>query len=45
MSDLFGEHVRGPEAQRRTRVAMTRGFQTRDGEMDLPRMLGNLADV
>jgi enoyl-CoA hydratase/carnithine racemase len=41
-SDLFGEVVRGPEAQRRSQLAMKRGFQTRDGEMDLARMLGDL---
>jgi enoyl-CoA hydratase/carnithine racemase len=43
-SDLFGEEVRNPEAQRRIQAAMKRGFQTRDAEMDLPRMLGDLAD-
>jgi len=43
-SDLFGESVRNPEAQRRIQAAMERGFQTRDGEMDLARMLGNLSD-
>jgi enoyl-CoA hydratase/carnithine racemase len=43
-SDLFGEGVRNPEAQRRIQAAMKRGFQTRDAEMDLARMLGDLAD-
>jgi enoyl-CoA hydratase/carnithine racemase len=42
-SDLFGESVRNPEAQSRIRAAMMRGFQTRDGEMALARMLGDLA--
>jgi len=41
-SDLFAEGFRAPEAQRRTRVAMQRGFQTRDAEMALGRMLGEL---
>jgi enoyl-CoA hydratase/carnithine racemase len=42
-SDLFGDGVRDPEAQRRIRAAMQRGFQTRDAEMALARMLGDLA--
>jgi len=42
-SDLFGEGVRTPEAQSRIRAAMERGFQTRDGEMALARMLGEPA--
>jgi enoyl-CoA hydratase/carnithine racemase len=41
-SDLFAEGFRQPEAQARTRDAMERGFQTRDGELDLARMLGDL---
>lgn len=40
-SDLFGEGVRNPEAQSRIRAAMKRGFQTRDAEMTLARMLGD----
>ena len=40
-SDLFGEGVRTPEAQGRIRAAMERGFQTRDAEMALARMLGD----
>jgi hypothetical protein len=32
------------ESQSRIRAAMTRGFQTRDAEMALGRMLGGLAD-
>ncbi len=43
-SDLFGEGVRDPEAQSRIQAAMERGFQTRDAEMALARMLGQLVD-
>lgn len=43
-SDLFLECARDPEAQRRMRVATTRGFQTRDAEMSLAKMLVDLAD-
>jgi enoyl-CoA hydratase/carnithine racemase len=43
-SDLFGEGVRAPEAQRRIEAAMQRGMQTRDAELDLARMLGELGD-
>jgi enoyl-CoA hydratase/carnithine racemase len=42
-SDLFLECARNPEAQRRTRVAMAR-LQTRDGEMAVNLMVGNLTD-
>lgn len=38
-SDLFGEQVRTPEAQDRIQAAMARGFQTREGERQLARML------
>jgi enoyl-CoA hydratase/carnithine racemase len=41
-SDLFLECGRNPEAQRRTRAAMTRGLQTRDAEMALGLMVGEL---
>jgi hypothetical protein len=41
-SDLFGEGVRNPEAQSRIQAAMKRGFQTRDAEMAVARMLGDL---
>jgi enoyl-CoA hydratase/carnithine racemase len=41
-SDLFLERARDPETQRRTAVAMSRGFQTHDGEMALARMLTDL---
>jgi enoyl-CoA hydratase/carnithine racemase len=39
-SDLFIEGVRSPEFQERMQTAMNRGFQTRDAEMALARMLG-----
>jgi enoyl-CoA hydratase/carnithine racemase len=38
-SDLFGEGVRNPEAQSRIGAALKRGFQTRDAEIDLARLL------
>ena len=41
-SDLFLECARNPEAQSRSQAAMKRGFQTRDAEMNLARMLGDL---
>lgn len=41
-SDLFLEGFRQPEAQAQMRAAMQRGFQTRDAELDLARMLGDL---
>jgi len=43
-SDLFGEGVRNPEAQKRIQAAVKRGFQRRDAELDLGRWLGELAD-
>jgi enoyl-CoA hydratase/carnithine racemase len=43
-SDLFGEGSRNAVAQGRFQAALKRGFQTRDAEMDLSRMLGDLAD-
>ena len=43
-SDLFGEGVLDPEAQSRIGAAIKRGLQTRDAEMALSRMLGDLAD-
>jgi enoyl-CoA hydratase/carnithine racemase len=43
-SDLFGEGVRNPDAQKRIEAAIKRGFQTRDAEMSLGRLLGDLAD-
>jgi enoyl-CoA hydratase/carnithine racemase len=43
-SDLFGEGVRKPEAQSRFQAALKHGFQTRDAEMDLARLIGELPD-
>jgi len=43
-SDLFLERARDPESQRRTSLAMSRGFQTHEGEMALPKMLDDLVD-
>jgi len=43
-SDLFGEGAGKPEAQSRFQAALKRGFQTRDAEMDLARLLGDLTD-
>jgi enoyl-CoA hydratase/carnithine racemase len=43
-SDLFGEGVRSPEAQRQISAALKHGLQTRDGEMDLARVLGDLPE-
>jgi len=43
-SSLFLECVRKPEAQDRIKAALKHGFQTREGEMALPQMLGDLAD-
>jgi enoyl-CoA hydratase/carnithine racemase len=42
-SSLFLECARNPEAQNRIKTAMKRGFQTREAEMALPSMLGDLA--
>ncbi|HEY0618611.1 MAG TPA: enoyl-CoA hydratase/isomerase family protein [Kribbella sp.] len=41
-SDLFGESVRTPEAQARIQAALSNGFQTREAELDLPELLGDL---
>ncbi len=43
-SDLFGDSVARPEVQSRLRAAFAQGFQTRDAELALGRMLGDLAD-
>jgi len=43
-SDLFGEGVRTPQAQARIAAALRQGFQTRDAEFGLTRMLGELRD-
>jgi enoyl-CoA hydratase/carnithine racemase len=42
-SDLFLQCASSPKAQSRIQTAMRRGFQTRDWEMDLGRMVGDLA--
>jgi enoyl-CoA hydratase/carnithine racemase len=41
-SDLFLEGVGAPEYQRRMQAAMKRGFQTRDAEMNLGRLVADL---
>jgi enoyl-CoA hydratase/carnithine racemase len=41
-SDLFGEGVRSPEVQMQIGAALKHGLQTRDAEMDLARVLGDL---
>ncbi len=41
-SDAFGEKVREPPAQGLMLAAISHGFQTREGEMSLARMLGEL---
>jgi enoyl-CoA hydratase/carnithine racemase len=41
-SDLFGEGVRNAEAQKRIQSAIKHGFQTREAEMALGRLLGDL---
>ena len=43
-SDLFLEGVLNPEVHSRIQSAMKRGFQTRDAELALARMLGELTD-
>lgn len=43
-SHLFIAGLRDPETQRRIKVAFDCGFQTRDAEMSLARMLGEAAD-
>jgi len=43
-SDILGDGVRNPEAQFRIRAAVKRGFQTREAEMALAGMLGDLTD-
>ena len=43
-SELFLEGVRTPESQGLIQAAMKRGFQTRDAEMDLARLVGDLSD-
>jgi len=43
-SDAFGEGMRNPEAQGCIHAALEHGFQTRDGEVSLGRLLGDLAN-
>ena len=43
-SDLFAQAMSESEAQGRIQAAMKRGFQTRDAEMALGGLLGDLAD-
>jgi hypothetical protein len=43
-SDLFGDGARNSEVQSRLQAALKRGLQTRDAEMDLARLLGDLPD-
>jgi enoyl-CoA hydratase/carnithine racemase len=44
-SDLFGEQVRAPDAQRLVAAALKRGFQTRDAELALGSVLDDLPDA
>jgi enoyl-CoA hydratase/carnithine racemase len=44
-SDLFGEEVRTAETQRLIHSAMRRGLQTREAELELAGMLGELGDT
>ena len=41
-SDLFGKGARNPESQSRFQDAFKRGFQTREAEMNLAGLLGDL---
>jgi hypothetical protein len=41
-SDLFLEGTRTPEFQQLTQAAMEKGFQTREAEMNLAQLVGDL---
>jgi len=43
-SDVFLERARDPETQRRTGLALSRGFQTHAGELALPTLTANLSE-
>jgi enoyl-CoA hydratase/carnithine racemase len=43
-SDLFGEGVRDPAVQRQITAAVKHGLQTREAELSLARVLGDLTD-
>jgi enoyl-CoA hydratase/carnithine racemase len=43
-SDLFVEGFRNPESQRRIQIALKRGFQTPNAEMNLAKMLNELEE-
>jgi len=43
-SALFGDLMRTSEAQDRIAAAMKRGLQTREAELELGRLVGQLAD-
>lgn len=43
-SDLFGKEVREPDAQKLIAAALKHGFQTRDAELALGRLLGDLTE-
>lgn len=43
-SDLFGEGVKNPEAQQRIQAAVKSGFQNREAEIELGRLIGTLAE-
>lgn len=45
VSELFLDGLRSGEFQDQMRAAMRSGFQTRDAEMNLAQLLGNLADA
>jgi enoyl-CoA hydratase/carnithine racemase len=44
-SDLFGEQVRTAATQRLVQTAMRRGLQTREAELELAGMLGEMSDT